>query len=238
MVEEYKKTILIIDKDFRIREILRKKLTSLGYKVILASNGQEGLFIFNKEDKLNLIILDILLSKLDGYELCKKIREQSQIPIIIITALGSISERVIGLNLGADDYIIKPFSPTELEARVRSILRRSHSQLPKQKKIKQKIYLTNLIFDIQKRQILRRNTLIRLTEVECNLFKILIENAGKKLSRETIIANLWGYTPERYVDTRIVDVNISRLREKIEDIPGKPTFILTVRGIGYMFKKY
>ena len=95
-----------------------------------------------------------------------------------------------------------------------------------------------MIFDIQKRQILRRNTLIRLTEVECNLFKILIENAGKKLSRETIIANLWGYTPERYVDTRIVDVNISRLREKIEDIPGKPTFILTVRGIGYMFKKY
>jgi len=237
-VKKYKKKILIIDNEIRTRNILTEKLTSLGYRVILASNGQEGLSIFN-EEKLNLIILDILLSKLDGYELCLKIRKQSQIPIIIVTALGSISERVCGLNLGADDYIIKPFSPNELEVRIRSVLRRNKLKLCKyEPNPPKRFYIGSLVIDTQTRQVLKKDILIQLTKIEFDLFQMLIENAGKKLSRETILDNVWGYSPERYGDNRLVDVNISRLRQKIEDIPNKPIFILTLRGKGYMFPRY
>jgi len=139
-LESYKKKILIIDNEALIRDRLAEKLTILGYQVISTSNGREGLFVFNKE-KFNLIILDVLLPKLDGYELCQKIRQQSQVPIVILTALKSISERVVGFRLGADDYITKPFSLNELEARIQNILRRSNIQptkdnsKPYQKKI-------------------------------------------------------------------------------------------------------
>lgn len=237
-MESYKKKILIIDNEALIRDRLAEKLTILGYQVISTSNGREGLFVFNKE-KFNLIILDVLLPKLDGYELCQKIRQQSQVPIVILTALKSISERVVGFRLGADDYITKPFSLNELEARIQNILRRSNIQPTKDnsKPYQKKFHIANLLVDIQKRQVFKKETLIRLTKIEFKLFEMLIENAGKELSRTIILANLWGYTTERYGDTRIVDVNISRLRGKIEDIPSKPTFILTVRGKGYMFQK-
>ena len=232
----YKEKILVVDYDVPLSLILATKLNILGYKVLLASNGKDALNTFNREQP-NLVILDILLPKLDGYEVCRKIRENSQVPIIILTALGGISHKVTGLNLGADDYIIKPFSLKELEARIYSVLRRAGLSTRKFKKGFLNIfYVANLIINIEKRQVLKNGTRIKLTEIEFTLLELLIKNAGKKLSRTTILDNIWGYTPERDVDTRVVDVHISRLRSKLEEDPSKPILILTARGAGYIFQ--
>jgi len=231
----YKGKILIVDTDPTLYPILEKRLTIIGYKVFLASNGYKALAIF-KNEQPHLIILDILLPGLDGFEVCKKLREKSQIPIIILTALANLSDRIMGLELGADDYLIKPFSLKELEIKIRYILKRTDIQ--PQTKIKRipSIYkLGNVIINFDKSQVLKENLVITLTSTESRLLELLIENAGERLPRTTIISSLWGYIPEREVDMRIVDVHISRLRAKLEDNPGKPNFILTARGEGYIF---
>jgi len=232
-VELYNKKILIADNERDIAKLLKTRLSSLGYKTFLASNGNEALTNFTNHEP-DLVLLDVMLPKLDGYEVCRKIRATSSVPIIILTALGNISNRVLGLELGADDYVIKPFSPKELEARIKSALRRSSLKLSKLPKVKTQLQIGNFVVDINTKIILKRNLKIKLTEIEYNLLELLIRNTGKNLSRITILNNVWGYTPERYIDTRIVDVHISRLRSKIEENPSKPDLIVTVRGIGYM----
>ena len=163
----------------------------------------------------------------------------SQIPIIILTALNNTSNQVLGLELGADDYIIKPFSPTELEARIKSVLRRADLSLQKPKKSEQKIFrIGNLAINLDKKAVLKNDLRIKLTATEYSVFELLIENSGKSISRKKILENVWGYTPERDIDARIVDVHISRLRAKLEENPGKPDFIITVRGKGYMFPEH
>jgi OmpR family response regulator RpaB len=232
----YTEKILVVDDELSIRTILETRLSILGYKVILATNGEEALFLFNKENP-NLLILDIMLTKIDGYEVCTEIRKQSQVPIIILTALGGIADRVFGLELGADDYVIKPFSPQELEARIRSILRRTHSN--NKPAVDPNILRTaNLVINIRKRQVLKGNKRIKLTDMEFNLLELLVNKSGERLSRTFILDSIWGYIPERYLDTRVVDVHISRLRSKIEDDPTNPDFVITARGIGYMFQSY
>ena len=237
-VEALYERVLIVDDEVNIRNVLKTRLTNIGYTVFLAADGQEALNLYRKLDP-TLIILDIMLPKLDGFEVCTEIRKESQIPIIMLTALNDISERVMGLELGADDYITKPFFPKELEARVRSILRRRNDQFPSRNiKKSNTLQIGPLTFDFTKRQVFRESLKIKLTSMEFNLLELLVANAGMQLSRALILDNVWGYTPERSADTRVVDVHISRLRSKIEDDPSDPDFILTARGTGYMFPKY
>lgn len=234
----YNEKLLIVDSDESIRKVLATRLTTLGYKVLTASNGKDALHIFDKED-LDMVILDIVLPKLDGYEICQKLRRKSQIPIIILSSLNSMSDRILGLELGADDYIIKPFSPKELEVRIRSLLRRTITYTqPRPQKKQYSLSIGNLVIDLQKQQVFRNHFKINLTTIEFSLFELLLKNAGNQLSRSEILDNIWGYTPERDVDTRIVDVHISRLRSKLEEDPSNPDLIITIRGIGYMFQKY
>ena len=237
-MESYNGKILIIDHEVEICKLLKTRLNSLGYEVLLAYDGQEALVHFSKE-KPDLIILEIFLPSLDGYTLYRKIRKNSQVPIIILTALTNISDRLKVLELGVDDYITKPFYPKELEARIKYLLRRLPTP-PKSGPNKRKgsLQIDGLKIDLHTRIVSKNNLKIKLTDIEYNLLEFLIENSGNKLSRVQILSNIWGYTPERYVDTRIVDVYIARLRTKIEKRPSNPELILTVRGIGYMFQQY
>lgn len=238
-MESYNEKILVVDDEINIRQILETRLSIRGYTVILASNGEEALDLFCKE-KPDLVILDIMLPVINGHEVCSKIRERSHIPIIMLTALGDISDRVLGLELGADDYVIKPFSPKELEARIRSVLRRTNSTkvLSLQNKNKNILQIGNLTIDTNKRQVFKGKKRIKLTGMEFNLLELLVTKAGERLSRSLILERVWGYTPERYLDTRVVDVHISRLRYKLEEDPSNPDLILTARGTGYMFQRY
>ena len=234
----YKEKILVVDDDANIRQILETRLTISGYIVLLANDGGEALNLFRKESP-DLIILDIMLPKIGGYEICKRVRKESSVPIIMLTALGDISDRVMGLEFGADDYVVKPFSPKELEARIRSVFRRIKKP-PEAKRVyeDQLIKIGNLTIDTQKRQVLRSGKRVRLTAMEFNLLELLINQPGERLSRSYILDSVWGYTPQRYVDTRVVDVHISRLRAKLEEDPSNPDYILTARGTGYMFQNF
>jgi OmpR family response regulator RpaB len=228
--------ILIVEKKAKTRQTLGKRLKELGYNVCLASDGKDTLDIFKKEQP-DLIILDIVLPKVDGYELCFQLRSISDVPIIILTALGDVVDRVTGLDLGADDYVIKPFYQKELEARIRAVLRRYHPQKTLKTGVEfDMLQLGDLIINIKEKQVIKKNVKLCLTSIEFCLLELFINNAGKSLSRSLILNNVWGYTPERFVDMRIVDVHISRLRAKLEEDPRNPEIILTVRGIGYVFQ--
>lgn len=230
--------ILVIDHEIEISQLLKTRLTFLGYEVSISSNGKDALTSFIKEAP-DLVILEILLPKLDGYSVFRKIRENSQVPVIVLTASTTISDRIMGLELGVDDYIIKPFSIKELEARIIALFRRSNNQFQKPPKKKQKkLQIGTLIIDMNDHLVSKDDKNINVTDIEYNLLEFLIENSGNKLSRATILENVWGYIPERYVDNRIIDVYISRLRSKIEENPSRPDLILTVRGTGYMFQRY
>jgi OmpR family response regulator RpaB len=234
----YNKKILVADSDGLVRKFLLQRLTSFGYSVFIASNGSEVLSIFKRE-RPDLILLDILLPRLDGYEVCFKIRADSQVPIIIVTALGKISNRITGLEVGADDYIVKPFAPKELDARIHSALRKTHIQLANSPfKYPNVNQFGPLSLNMNKKQVLKNGIKVNMTTIEFSLLELLIENLGVPLSRIQILDSIWGYTPQRSGDTRIVDVHISRLRLKLEDDPRNPDFIKTRRGIGYLFQIY
>ena len=185
--------ILVADDEINIRRILETRLSIRGYKVFLAADGEEAITMFKKE-RPNLVILDLMLPKIDGYGVCRELRKESKVPIIMLTALGGISDRVTGLELGADDYVIKPFSPKELEARIRSVLRRT--QKPVTQKVNSEIfYMGNLKIDTLKRQVFKSNRRIKLTGTEFNLLELLINRAGEILTRTLILDKIWGYIP-------------------------------------------
>lgn len=232
-----KEKILVVDDEINIRRILETRLSIMGYEVITAADGEEALFLYRKEMP-NLIILDIMMPKLDGYGVCQEIRKESEIPIIMLTALNDVTDKITGLELGADDYIVKPFSPKELEARVKSILRRVDKlpNVPLNNNLGI-LSIGNIKIDSNRRQVYKHNEKIRLTGMEFSLLELLISKSGEPFSRSSILQEVWGYTPERHVDTRVVDVHISRLRSKLEEDPSNPDLILTARGIGYLFQK-
>lgn len=232
-----KERILVVDDEASIRRILETRLSMIGFNVITAADGEEALLILKRETP-NLIILDVMMPKLDGYGVCQEIRKESDVPIIMLTALGDVADRITGLELGADDYVIKPFSPKELEARIRSLLRRLRKTnltpgIPDSGIIR----IGFLTIDTNKRQVYKNNTKIRLTGMEFSLLELLVGKSGQAFSRAEILQEVWGYTPERHVDTRVVDVHISRLRAKLEDDPSNPDLILTARGTGYLFQR-
>jgi len=230
--------ILVVDDEASIRRILETRLKMVGYEVITAADGEEALDAFSKHNP-DLIILDVMMPKLDGYGVTREVRKTSEIPIIILTALGDVSERITGLELGADDYVIKPFSPKELEARVKAVLRRTNQKeaVGTGKVAKNVIVTGSLRIDTSRRQVYRKNERIRLTGMEFSLLELLVSNSGQAFSRNEILQYVWSYPPDHRIDTRVVDVHISRLRSKLEVAPANPELILTARGIGYMFQR-
>ncbi len=236
-MENHKEKILVVDDEVSIRRILETRLSMIGYTVVTASDGDEALAVYKKELP-NLIILDIMMPKLDGYGVCQEIRKDSDIPIIMLTALGDVADRITGLELGADDYVVKPFSPKELEARIKAILRRVDKMSLHSTALSSGIIsMGGIKIDTNRRQVYKQNEKIRLTGMEFSLLELLMSKSGEAFSRASILQEVWGYTPERHVDTRVVDVHISRLRSKLEEDPSNPDLILTARGTGYLFQK-
>lgn len=236
-VESHKEKILVVDDEINIRRILETRLSIIGYTVITAADGEEALAAYRREAP-HLIILDIMMPKLDGYGVCQEIRKESETPIIMLTALGDVADRITGLELGADDYVTKPFSPKELEARIKAILRRVDKISPSSCASNSGVLaMGNVKIDTNRRQVYKNNEKIRLTGMEFSLLELLISKSGEAFSRASILQEVWGYTPERHVDTRVVDVHISRLRSKLEEDPSNPDLILTARGVGYLFQK-
>lgn len=230
--------ILVVDDEASIRRILETRLKLAGYNVVTAGDGQEALEQFHGFQP-DLVILDVMLPKMDGYEVCREIRKTCDTPIIMLTAVADVSNRIQGLEIGADDYVVKPFSPSELEARIKAVLRRTveRQQEPGQSKSTNVITIGNLKIDLNKRQVTRKNERIRLTGMEFSLLELLVTNSGKPYSRGEILQQVWAYPPDHRIDTRVVDVHISRLRSKLEEDSSNPDLILTARGIGYMFQK-
>lgn len=230
--------ILVVDDEASIRRILETRLKMVGYDVYTAADGEEALDSYQKNNP-DLVILDVMMPKLDGYGVTREIRKTSETPIIILTALGDVSERITGLELGADDYVIKPFSPKELEARVKAVLRRvNHREESSGGKVTKNVITTgNIRIDTSRRQVYRKNERIRLTGMEFSLLELLVGNSGQPFSRNEILQYVWSYPADHRIDTRVVDVHISRLRSKLEVDPANPELILTARGIGYMFQR-
>ena len=227
------KLILIIEDEQPIVEILKFNLQKEGYKVIEALDGVEGLRLAQTKEP-DLILLDLMLPGLDGFGVCRKVREKSNVPIIMLTARDEEVDKVLGLEMGADDYITKPFGVRELLARVKANLRR-HTQSGDEGEPSEIIRIGNLTIDCSRYEIIKNDTVIDLTLREFELVKFLAQQQGKIFSRETLLEKVWGY--DYYGDVRTVDVTVRRLREKIEDDPANPAYIITKRGVGYYFKK-
>ena len=230
------KKILIADAELNIAEILKARFTLLGYNIILANDGVEALNMFEKNNP-DLVLLEIILPKINGYKVCRKLKQQSDVPIIFLTSLKTYSDRTLGLKIGADDYVTKPFSPKELEARIHSLFRRLKLVTIRVNPSEKLLLKTGpLAINTSQKQVLKNDRDLFLTETEFKLLNLLAMNPGIKFSRPEILDIIWGYKPERFTDNRIVDVHISRLRTKIEENLNQPNFILTVRGVGYMFR--
>ena len=225
--------ILVVDAEESISTLLKYNFIQAGYEVVTAFDGEEALNVVKQENP-SLIVLDIMLPKIDGVEVCRTIREQrNQVPILMLTAKDDEFDKVLGLELGADDYMTKPFSPREVVARVKAILRRvtfnstSDQEVNDAKEIK----VANLKIYPDFFEVYREGQLLDLTPKEFELLLYLIERQGRVITRENMLNSVWNY--EFAGDSRIVDVHISHLREKIEENPKKPQIIKTVRGLGY-----
>ena len=231
--------ILIVDDEQKIVDLLVHNLRKEGYETIEANDGQTAIEIA-LEQRPNLILLDVMLPRVDGLSVCKKIKNAYNVPILMISAKDEEIDKILGLELGADDYVIKPFSPKELEARVKAVLRRTNNResvVPTGKVTKNVITTGNIKIDTARRQVFRKNERIRLTGMEFSLLELLVNNSGQAYSRNEILQHVWAYPPDHRIDTRVVDVHISRLRSKLESDPANPELILTARGIGYMFQR-
>jgi len=232
--------ILVVDDEMNIVNILAFNLKKEGYEVITAFDGADGIKKAYEQEP-DLILLDVMMPIIDGYEACRKIRERFQTPIIMLTAKAEEVDKVLGLELGADDYVTKPFSVRELMARVKANLRRSALAVPvSTEEVKPAeeenpniIKFGILSIDTSLYEVKKDGTLIDLTLREYELLKFLAENNTQVFSRETLLEKVWGY--EFPGDVRTVDVTVRRLREKIEDNPAKPAYIITKRGVGYHF---
>lgn len=233
--------ILVVDDELLIRKLIATRLQWRGYDVTLASNGEEAVTSFQREPA-DLLVLDLMLPRLNGFEVLSQVRSRSGVPVLMLTACDRLEDRIIGLEMGADDYLVKPFSMAELEARVRSLLRRSrlaaHNQATGRSTAATQIEISGLTIHFGIRQVFRGLTRLSLTSMEFSVLELLVNQAGKPVSRMTIIESLWGCLPARHADTRIVDVHIARLRQKLEADPKNPELILTARGQGYQFQRF
>lgn len=227
------KKILIIEDDQEIIKLLEIHLTDLIYTTDKAMDGETGLQMALEND-YDLILLDLTLPIMDGVEVCKKLRAQKSTPIIMLTAKSEEIDRVLGLEIGADDYITKPFSIRELLARIKAVIRRSSAQ-PKEEEQSSALSFENLHIDIDKRKILLNDKRIELSPKEFELLVLMASNPGRNYSRSELLNMIWGYNFEGYEHT--VNSHINRLRAKIESDMANPTYILTTWGVGYKFNE-
>ena len=229
-----KKKILVVDDERAIGDILKINLEKEGYAVAVAMDGEEGA---NMALSLNpdLVLLDVMLPKMDGFEVCKKIRRMSEVPIVMLTARTEEIDKILGLELGADDYVTKPFSVRELMARVKANLRRTAPKENVPDTEENTIKIGEITINTASYELRKCGKPIELTLREFELVKYLAESPNRIFSREILLEKVWGY--EYYGDMRTVDVTVRRLREKIEDDPGEPRYIMTRRGVGYYFSK-
>lgn len=231
-----KETILVVDDEGAVRRILMTRLTMMGYEVMTAADGHEALALFEQQPP-DLIVLDVMMPNCDGYQVCQAIRKTSDVPIIMLTALGDVADRITGLQFGADDYLVKPFSPKELEVRISCILRRVKQREPECIQGAGMLQVGDLVIDLNKRKVTLGDRTLRLTNIEFDLLQLLVDRCGEPISRADILTAIWGYVPRRHSDLRVVDVHISRLRSKIENDPKQPELIITERGTGYLFRR-
>jgi DNA-binding response OmpR family regulator len=220
--------VLVVDDEPTIREIVVSYLERDGFKTLEAADGNRARELL-ETDPPDLVVLDVMLPGTDGLELCRWIRSRSRLPVIMLTARGEESDRIVGLELGADDYVTKPFSPRELTARVRTVLRRAETDVVAQESLS----YDGLVIDSATREVNRDGNPLRLTAREFDLLWFLASHPRRVFSREHLMRRVWGYSAA--LDTGTVTVHMRRLREKIEDDPSHPRHLETVWGVGYRF---
>jgi DNA-binding response OmpR family regulator len=221
-------TVLVVDDEPIVREVVVSYLQREGYRTLEAADGDRARELVEAHSP-SLVVLDVMLPGTDGLELCRWIRTRSDLAVIMLTARGEEADRIVGLELGADDYVTKPFSPRELAARVRTVLRRSTSDVSESERLS----FDDLSIDAATREVRRDGTELRLTAKEFDLLWFLARHPRQVFSRDQLMDRVWGY--EAALDTGTVTVHVRRLREKIEDDPSRPQFLQTVWGVGYRF---
>ncbi len=222
--------ILIVEDDKKTASLISLYLEREGFQTLVSYDGQEALDLAQRQ-RPSFVILDLMLPRIDGWEVCRRLRQSSDVPILILTARGEEMDRVLGLNLCADDYVVKPFSPRELVARVKAILRRERLGREEGGKV---LSHEDLAIDLEKHRVALSGRPVSLTPHEFRLLQTLMTNPGRVFSRDELVDRLYPQQEAIVVD-RVVDVHIGKLRQKIEKDPTNPRFILTVRGIGYQF---
>lgn len=222
--------ILFADDDTNICELARLYLEKEGFQVILVNDGKQALHAFSRE-KPNLVILDIMMPYCDGYQVCKEIRKDSQVPIIFLTAKGEVFDKVLGLELGADDYMVKPFDVKELIARIKAVLRRFESDKEPEKT--DEVTYDNITINLSNYQLIIDGQVYEIPPKELELLFFLASNPNKVFTRDQLLSSVWGY--DYFGDSRTVDVHIKRIREKIEE-KGTIWSLKTVWGVGYKFE--
>jgi len=221
-------TVLVVDDEPVVRDVVVRYLEQAGYSTLEAGDGDTARSLLERETP-SLVVLDLMLPGTDGLALCRWIRARSELPVIMVTALGEEADRLIGLELGADDYLTKPFSPRELIARVGAVLRRSSPGDTKAERVE----VGDLTIDAGRREVLKGGSLLKLTALEFDLLWFLAGHPNRVLSRQQLMDSVWGYSAA--LDTGTVTVHVRRLREKIEDDPARPRHLETVWGSGYRF---
>ena len=219
--------ILVVDDELKIARLVRDYLTEAGFEVTLAANGPAALAAARSQ-RPDLVILDLGLPGMDGYDVTRSIRAQSSIPIIMLTARSEETDRIVGLELGADDYVVKPFSPRELVARVKAVLRRVGGEVATEI-----IRIMDLVIDLPHRKVERGATRIELTTTEFELLRILASSPGRVYTRGQLLDSIRGVSFESY--ERAIDAHVKNLRKKLEPEPGRPVYVITVHGVGYKF---
>ena len=225
--------ILVVDDEKLLVKGIKFNLENEGYQVSAAYDGAAAVELARKE-QFDLIILDLMMPVLSGTEACMKIREFSDVPVIMLTARSEDADKLMGFACGADDYVTKPFNILELKARIRALLKRAVPKTEQQKEDTEKVTVGELSLDMRQRVAIRDGESIELTAKEYDLIELLIKNPGRVYSRESLMDIVWGYSYAG--DYRTVDVHIRRLREKLERVPAEPTHIMTKWGVGYYFK--
>jgi two-component system, OmpR family, response regulator ResD len=226
-------SILVVEDEANIAKLLTMYLEKDGYRVLVARDGQQGLERFER-DHPDMVILDLLLPKMDGLEVCRRIRRQSFVPLLMLTAKRDETDKIVGLELGADDYMTKPFSPREMVTRVRAILRRAKQSTVTAVSLDGTLEFDDLMIDVPRHEVRVGARVVALTAKEFELLRTLAGSPGKVFSRDALLNQVWGY--DYYGDARTVDVHVGTLRKKVEAQPSSPRWIKTVWGIGYKFE--
>ncbi|HYQ62765.1 response regulator transcription factor [Actinophytocola sp.] len=221
-------TVLVVDDDLTVRDVVRRYLELAGHQVALADNGEDALS-WVEANRPDLVVLDLMLPGIDGLEVCRRLRTTSSVPVVMLTAMGEEENRIAGLQLGADDYVTKPFSPRELALRVSSVLRRTAPAPPAGEVVD-----GDLRLDVTARRATRAGLDLALTTREFDLLAFFLTHSGEAFTREQLLEKVWGWD---FGDQSTVTVHVRRLREKIETAPAKPTRIATVWGVGYRYDR-